>query len=847
MTGVQKVAMSFLIATLLGTLFAAMAFIGIFDTIETRFYNPRITKNIRAQVTLDAETVDLYITELEQRFARFVKEGALRRSFLTNQNREDILERERLSNTLMEITPGLQSIRCIDSNGKRIHYSTLKEDILRQDAQSIAYKNYGDNERDVPYGHIHRTAEDPPLFSFDGTSDRIFIAYPFFDDLEVYKGTILFTLSSRGLVEHLVKRGRLTIGEDIALIGTPAGIITLFPQNAQPNLSESVQTAWSQGILGPVPLVSGNSESRFVLISVKSGRGFFVGRIVPLQFFELPWLFKGIVLFSFYFTVFLIVLMVLNLRQDNLSLIYQRLKRLQLSLLQEYIEKKQEIDWNRWLQELEQRRDEIRIEVTRGLKKKKGKSLDIDTLIDKSWDEILIALGAKKEQPPTNIWDEKKLQEIFERVLASKLPLYLTATRASSIAPVPQREIVPETTLAPLNKTEEEPYQTSEVLDIETVEELTPLEEVPETTSQTEITGVESPGAVTPVEDIETLEEITPIEEAPDEGLGALPPKEKGEIQGKTEDVGLLEVVEELEGLEEVAPVEELEELPPEEEKALSEEMKTVALEDHEATAVRKVGVMEELPGEDSPPVLGSIKEGKHTSFTILKPDPVDTISRSIEFSTQQQESPSLGTSFFSDFSIEVESPFQTLFSDLKISAMDILKPEGEEQKTEGITPELSLIPEEELPSLEETTTEEEAHLEDLGTAVGGDILFSPFLVKPSEIPLLPPVDQEQGKEKEAEAPNQDEALLEELEEIPSVDPVSGSSSVLDETRLFPVTEQQESKHTETQLPVIEEKEGVSYISSQIFSGSEPLPPLDPELKELVDTVLRSPAQKQTL
>ncbi|MEJ5187865.1 MAG: hypothetical protein WHT84_01485 [Breznakiellaceae bacterium] len=892
MSGAQKVIVSLLIATLLGTIFAVVAFMGIFDTIEARFYNPRITQNIRDQVTLDAETTDQYITELEQRFERFLKEGALRRSFLTNQNREDILERERLSNALMETTAGLQSIRCIDSNGKRIHYSTLKEDILRQDAQSIAYKNYGENERDVPYGHIQRAPEDPPLFRFEGTSDRILIAYPFFDDLEVYKGTILFTLSSRGLVEHLVQTGRLKIGEDVALIGSPAGIITLFPHNAEPNLSESVQTAWTQGVLGPIPLVSGTTATRFVLVSVKSPRGFFVGRIVPSQFFEFPWIFKGILLLSFYSTVFLITLMVLNLRQDNLSLIYQRLKRLQLALLQEYLEKKQEIDWNRWLQELEQRRDEIRKELSRGLKKKKGKAPDIDALIDKSWDEILSALGAKKEQSPTITWDEKKLQEIFERVLASKLPLYLTGTGAAGTPALQRRETVPKAPTPLPKKMAQGTYRTADTAGAEAVEELDSLEELPDADSETEPEALESLEEVAPIEEVANLEDTAPIEEV--ENLEEVPPAEEAESPEEVTPVeeaeGLEEVasVEEVESLEEVAPAEEVEEFPEEGEELREitrEEGKIAKLapeeeiqkETGDSSLLETVEALESLeeipelgtllepgtesiegggtspfieeipleediqatseasPAEESTSIEGFPKGGeeKHSSLEILEQEPLDTISRSIEFATEKEATSATETDSFSDFPIEVESPFKTLFSDLKIPHAETLESEEDAQTREEPIPEIPPLSEEDLPAAE-ASTEEEAYLEDLGASFRGDILFSPFLVKPGDVTLLTPAEEEQNGKDGTKRALPEEGQLEELEEAAEVEPLSAD----------PYT-QEESQINLSSSPIIEEKEGVSYIAYQLFVDSEPSTNLDPQLKELIDTVLHSPAQKR--
>ena len=117
---------------------------------------------------------------------------------------------------------------------------------------------------------------------------------------------------------------------------------------------------------------------------------------------------------SFLLTVFLIVFLLFNLRQDPVSIIQNRIKRLMISLIERFYEDKVEIDWARWSRELELRREEIDDQLKYGLKFSYDE--DINFLLDKFWDEFSSVIGSPKGAGIS----EEKLESILNRIIAVK-------------------------------------------------------------------------------------------------------------------------------------------------------------------------------------------------------------------------------------------------------------------------------------------------------------------------------------------------------------------------------------------------------------------------------------------
>ncbi|MDR0624074.1 MAG: hypothetical protein LBG10_06545 [Treponema sp.] len=682
MTVSQKAALSLLISVFLFAGFAVLAFTGLFDLVEARFYNPSITKSLNREVSLDTETVQEFLGELEGRFADTLNDAAVRRSFLPNQSAEDIFERTRIYGVLLESLGGLQSVRFVDSAGIRIHFSTYAQDIFSQDRLSIAYRNYNEGPGNLPYDQVAVPNQGPVKFTLDEAGDRIIVSFPFYDSFEVYRGTVLFSVSVRAVAERLISKNRIKVGDDVSIISVPPGIVSGLPGTAKSAMLTKVASIWNDGLLTLTPLDSAGSDTTLALLSSKTSQGIFIGRLINETLFAFPQSMKVILLVSIFLTIYLTIFLFFNLRQDTMTVIQNRLKGLQISLIEQYYDRKGDMDWTHWTRELEQRREDIRAEVKRGIKTKQGKRAeeDIDSLIDKSWDELLAVIGGRRNAQSGV--DEEKLQSILNRILQA-----VPAGTAAPVLPVPAAvsSFQPRNSASPSPEVEEAEELAEEAEPVEELAEVEELEAVPgegEAGSGEELAGVED------AELLEELAEAEELDEVPaEEGRTAAPPEEEKDQAGllaaaaekinpekKQSNVRLafgdddipyivetsgLEMVDE--GIDSV-----LDPVPPggDDEPAELEE-----LEELEEVDEPEEAALEELKEPEAP---------NPASQEISENDIAELTSR-IEFSPVVETGDAVQT--LDDNDLEIVSPFATMLSNISISEDNTDTPESGETK----------------------------------------------------------------------------------------------------------------------------------------------------------------------
>ena len=508
MTVSQKAALSLLISVFLFAGFAVLAYTGIFDLIETRTYTPSLIKSLTRETNKDTEIIQDFLDNLQSRFSASLNEGSVRHSFLPNQSAEDIFERTRIYGMLLESVAGLQSVRFVDLNGIRLHFSTYSQDIISQDRLSVSYRNYNEDPQNLPFDRVEASVRDGMRLIFQDTSDRIIFSFPFFDSLDIFRGTALFTVSVRAVAERLVSENRIKIGEDVSVTAEPLGIITGSPGTSKNEILSQIISIWNDGLLTPTPFES-EGGSALAIISAKTEQGIYYGRIVNKEIFSFPQPMKVILLTSIFLTIYLAAFLLFNLKQDNMTIIQDRLKKLQISLIENYYEHKGDMDWDNWTMELEQRRDDVRAEVKRGLRYGQGRRAEenIDTLIDKSWDELLAVIGGRRKVEAS--FDEEKLQGILNRVLQA-IPQGRAGEAVHTDAAVQASPAVRTLASASPNV---EPAEALEVLDdIEPVEAVEELEDIESADDLVEMEDIEPVQAVEELENVEPAEDIEPVE-----------------------------------------------------------------------------------------------------------------------------------------------------------------------------------------------------------------------------------------------------------------------------------------------------------------------------------------------
>jgi hypothetical protein len=427
-----------LVLIISGLLFAGMVYLLDFeplDFVRTHFYNPSFVSSVVRENERAAEIVQNHILELQNKFAASLNEQAVKSSFLYNQTAADIYERSRVFGILLESVSGLQAVQFVDSNGARIHYSTSARDLISQSSNSASYRNYTDDSRALPYDDISAGANEKTKYTMDDSGDRIIFSFPFFDSMDVYRGTALFTLSVRALAERLITAGCLNPTDDISVIRLPRGIVFGSPNTSKSVILEKIASVWSAGFQEYVTFDAEDAGVKYALISVKTGSNLFFGRIINDSVFSIPDSMDFIFKLSMFLTLFLTLYFLTNFKPHPVTLVQNRIKTLRTGLFEELYIKKTGQDRAKWILELEQRRDEIRSELKSRLRIRRSLEKKIDEIIDTAWDELLAVMksgydiasleeivknrAVKVEKPkaegPKTVWDElKELEEIDE-------------------------------------------------------------------------------------------------------------------------------------------------------------------------------------------------------------------------------------------------------------------------------------------------------------------------------------------------------------------------------------------------------------------------------------------------
>lgn len=525
-----KIALSLVISILLFSGLAVASYAGLFNVLETRFYQPAIIKSAEARLGTIASELEAWHAENGERFATFNAEDAVRRSLIPNQSIQDIRDREIIAGTLMAEMPGLVGIRIIDSGesssttaaaaedtGKRrIHYSNFSEDILKRETFQIAYEYYGTKEGEIPFGVISRKDGDGPLVIAEATRDRFLYCFPFYDAYSTWRGTIVFYVSSRAALQRLVSKNLALISDQVTLVTGDgygvSGTVLGMPQTGKSILSDAIVARWSRNDTTTDRVVS-TEDSGWVLLTKPTGSYGFTGELLPETLFTFPESVRIFFLAISFLTLFLIVFLLFNLRQDPMIVAHNRIRRFQAQLIGDLIEKTDETRWDEIGKNLSYRKHDINEELKKGLGShfSKKHEKDIDAMLDKSWEEILGAIG-KQEQRRQTLPNADEIRRMLEQVLQNNaINLNLTgvpAVRAAEGPATAPRNAPPSPHEAEAAGDVEELDEVESVEEAEEIEEAESVEDLGEAEAVEELTEAEA------VEEVEALEEIGTIEEA---------------------------------------------------------------------------------------------------------------------------------------------------------------------------------------------------------------------------------------------------------------------------------------------------------------------------------------------
>ena len=560
MTSGQKTAVSLLISVVLFAAFVVVAFTGLFSVIDARFYEPGKISQIQKHLDTVSENFNEYIETLESRFGKnensFLKQTCVQ-SYIENQPSDEVIrERSKLSGDLFSQTPGLLGMRLIDKNGSSVHFSTFSSDVLNRTSEIVSFKNYTDaitltGEKEIPFDKI----SSPDSYGtngvvcktvFDGRDNRIILSFPYYDSYKAYRGTFVFYVNANDFNRVLLSKKIITFGDTGSLVSGlnfeeekketeyKSGFVFGIPAVGKKIFEQEILSRWEKGLFAPEKIVYKSSEDSFaiqeydaaienkksdnnywVLVSSTKADFGYIGGIYPDEMFAMPDAVKILLLICIFVTLFLVVFLAVNLKQDDMVVIRERIRRLQLGIVSEYLKKKENVDWQVVSGKIAERRQDVTLEIIRSLgRKAKKHDKEVNELINRSWDELLAAMSVqvRKENNENGLTNAAEIKSMLEELLSSGNIKVQTVGSAVNVMPVtvkPSKSVPVTEQVQELDKVEkaEAVEELEEVEDAEAVEE---LEEVEEAEAVDELEEVEEPEVVEKLEtaDLTSMETV---------------------------------------------------------------------------------------------------------------------------------------------------------------------------------------------------------------------------------------------------------------------------------------------------------------------------------------------------
>ena len=625
-TGI-KTAVSFLISILVFVGIAVASALGLFSKYENKFYEPARIGVIQKKLDAVAACSEDYINTI----LSFISPDEQSKGYLSNNEVLSLLEKEpsdealRAFELLNANTEAIEGLRVVDKNGKRVHFSSFKGD-SRKEGNNRVYSNYGalktpSNNIELDYNLVspfvkngEGETDSEYKLVFDGNEQRIIVSYPVYYQNVGY--SFIFYLNLYELTNRLVNEHIISLSDKITLIssqdGKTGGLAFGIPKVGQKLVASEIIKRWENGTNHPEEIVVSKNAVPFSGITVEkeaesespsedkddsaselevvswnlitSNKCSYmkVSGLYSLDMLVMPLYVKILLWLAGFITVNLILTMLFSLKKDDDVVIKSRLKKVQMSLLNDYFEK--DYSKKKVASLIASQKESLSQKVKASLGhrgKKYGKQLDF--ILEQSWQDIISLLTGTEGSDNSSLSqdDMQEIRHMFEEIVSSGR---IVVQREASIQKTGDKQksesvanVEKPVNIEPLEELDDvEPLDEVEELgEAEPVEEVEPLEEVEE---------IEDAQSVEDLEDVEDLDEVEPVEQV--ESL------EKVEDLEEVESIDEVESLEEVEEIEEAEPVEELEEVEEIEEAEPVEELDEVG-EIEEAEPVEELAEVE--------------------------------------------------------------------------------------------------------------------------------------------------------------------------------------------------------------------------------------------------------------
>ena len=574
-----KTALSLLLTFIAFTVIAIASLSGLFSPIEKRFYEPAQVQQFRSELNEVASAGNQYFSSLLAAFGSddggFLNDESVL-TFLSVSPSDEVLHRLAV---LSEAHRGLEGIRVVDASGRRVHFSSFRND-YRLDAGRRIYSNYQELKTlfgtpEIPFENLSCFSGEethPYRIGIDGQNQRIVYSFPLENNGSRF--CVLFYVGTRGFINTLIEKKIISVNQDIPLVSSAdcmtGGFVLGLENDIRGAADAELLKIWKNGQVDTdgiqtdgIQFVFDDRTVNYTVFTDRSTSAPFFSILFSSDSVLLPGYVKILILVSAFISVCLFFLILFNFKKDDDVIIRDRIKRVQFELLSEYFDKNLERAEIAGIIEAKKSDVSVRIKKSLGRRGKKH-SAELDTMLEKSWSEIIDMLSAEKKQQPS--FDMSEIRRMLEELL-SATPV---TVRNQPVQTVPAKVAEPE----PVDDLEEvdavEPVEDLEeadgaepVEDLEEADGVEPVDDLEDADGVEPAEDLEEAGGVEPVEDLEEADGVEPVEDL-EEADGVEPVEDLEEADGvepaeDLEDVDAVETVEDLEEADGVEPVEDLE------------------------------------------------------------------------------------------------------------------------------------------------------------------------------------------------------------------------------------------------------------------------------------------------
>ena len=564
MTSGQKIAFSLLVAMGLFAVFVLSLNSKLFNELETRFYTQSKIEQNTGQLDRVSEGCDSYITKIlnltEKGENAWVKNASVRSFYVQNSSESDVMTRRRLTEQLFAEIPALSGIRIVDKNGRNLHYSSFDDtDLLKQSGITKIYKNYNDITKDadeIPFEQLSKlVSETKSVLLFDQSRNRIVLSVPFCWVDGIYSGVSLFYLSINEIEKELNASDIIPIGQNAFIISDSdfsGGLVLNIPYGEKKSFEEPVKQYWKKHVSAQQPeKLLEMPDGRFYLALSSNRNGKIqVSAVYPSNLFELSKEIRILIYICIFISILLIVFLIFSFFRDPVVTLQKRIKKIQLGLIENYIDGKEKREWGDIARQLRGRKNDLSTEIIRSLHVHSKKRRDeLSEYLDKNWDEIFSifetkagtssgasgAVGAAgtAELTGTSI---AEIRRMLEEVLQSRSFAVPVAAASTPVSVAPVEDVDELDEVEELAEDAEELEEPEEIEDVEELaEDVEDLDEVEELTEDVD----EAEEVEEFAEDVEDLDEVEELAEDAEE---------IDEVEELTEEVEESDDVEELTG-----------------------------------------------------------------------------------------------------------------------------------------------------------------------------------------------------------------------------------------------------------------------------------------------------------